>query len=81
MGPGGPCAVLTLYLDDRGNQDPDSVFVMGALIANESQWKTFSEQWDMALRAAGIESFHATEFFARKGLPFRTWTNVQHRNF
>jgi len=76
--------MLTLYLDDAGDADNknETVFAVGGCVATTRQWERFEEQWGAALRETRIPKetgFHATDFFARKIEPFKSWPDKKHR--
>lgn len=45
-------AMLAAHIDDSGSHGQGPVFVLGGYVANVTQWKKFSEQWQMALDLA-----------------------------
>lgn len=78
---------LRLYLDDSGSQTQTSAFVMAGWIASEKKWKRFEREWQLALDEAGIDIFHATDFFNRKGTcnakgdRYEEWSDEKHIHF
>ena len=56
-----------LYLDDSGSQTTGPVYAIGGYLAPEKQWKQLARSWQRALDEAGIELFHAKQFFRFSG--------------
>jgi hypothetical protein len=71
-------AMLSLYLDDSGNQSSGRVFAVGGFVGNEHQWQRLDRQWDVALRQFNLPFFHSSELYPRQIPPFDKWSNEKH---
>jgi hypothetical protein len=61
--------VFRLYLDESKR---DGVFAVGGYLGHLDQWDRFEDQWGRVLRQAGVQAFHATDFYNRRG-EFKGW--------
>jgi hypothetical protein len=62
-------AVFKFFLDDSAR---GGVFAVGGYVAHISQWEKFEEEWRPRLRQAGVDVFHATDFYNAHG-EFKGW--------
>jgi hypothetical protein len=64
--------ILRYYVDVSGKESTpgERAVTAAGYIANESQWERFEHVWDLTLKEAKADYFHATEFFAFSG-PFQ----------
>lgn len=66
-------AVLTAYFDESYNHRTEKypneplVYTVGCWLSSEQKWLLFGKKWRLALKKAGLEFFHMTEFEARRG--------------
>lgn len=54
---------------------------MAGCLAPAPQWGKFERKWLSILRDAGVPEnmpFHATDFMAKKKLPYKDWPNTKH---
>jgi len=70
--------VLRFFGDVSGRQEGEFLVVAGYL-GNQSQWKRFEHEWQLALAEAGAGSFHATDFFNFRG-DFQGWDHDRARH-
>jgi hypothetical protein len=54
------------YGDDAGTHTTAAYCLVGGYKASPRQWKKFREEWQDALKRAGVPEFHANVFFNRK---------------
>lgn len=57
-------AWLTAYFDAAGHPDGKHALIVGGYIASVPQWLRFERAWNAALRRAGLDQFHMTDFMA-----------------
>lgn len=69
--------VFRVYLDESKR---DGVFAVGGYLGHEDQWERFEDQWSLALRQAGVQTFHATDFYNRRG-EFKGWSDEKQKKF
>ena len=75
-------AVLTVYLDESYNQhtakDPNDplMYTVGCWLSSVNDWNKFEKEWNAALRSAGIEWFHMSEFESRLG-DYEDWGDLK----
>lgn len=61
--------MLRVYLDDSQDHPNPSLSLAAGYIAHEGMWDDeFGVAWNSALKDAGVEYFHATEFFSGNGV-------------
>jgi hypothetical protein len=58
--------VVNVISGDDGKRRPTELFV-GGCVATVPQWQKFTPKWRRALDRAGVETFHATDFYAFQG--------------
>lgn len=72
--------MLTAYFDESYNHrtekypDEPLVYTVACWLSSEQKWLLFGKKWRLALRKAGIEFFHMTDFEARRG-EYGGWPN------
>lgn len=72
--------MLTVYFDEAYNhhteKNPDDplVYTVGCWLSTSQRWLLFGKKWRFALKLAGIEFFHMTEFESRRGA-YESWSN------
>jgi hypothetical protein len=72
--------LLTAYFDESYNHrtekypDEPLVYTVGCWLSTAQKWLLFGKKWQLALRKAGIEFFHMTDFEARRGI-YEFWSN------
>jgi hypothetical protein len=69
--------VFKFYLDDSKRP---GVLAVGGYVAHTDQWTKFEEEWGFRLRQAGVEVFHATDFYNSRG-EFEGWDKQKQREF
>ena len=69
--------IVRYYIDVSGGQHEHRAVAAAGYLASEEQWKNFSVHWAALLERAKVPYFHATEFFARKGI-FKHLAGAQH---
>ena len=75
-------AVLTAYLDESYNQrtvkNPNDslVYTVGCWVSTCERWKRFGKEWRSALRSAGLEWFHMSEYESRLN-DYQDWTELK----
>ena len=67
--------MLRLYLDESERTD---LFAVAGFIAPEARWESFETDWRVALRTAGVEAFHASDFYNCRGI-FTSWREAHKR--
>jgi hypothetical protein len=70
--PRAPVLWLTGYFDAGGHQDDKHVIAVGGYVSSVPAWLRFEKEWLQALKRAGIEEFHMTDFMACQG-DFKNW--------
>lgn len=60
------CALEWAMADESGIHHGAPVCIVAGYLASPTDWMLLDEQWVDALRKAGVEYFHATEFFDRR---------------
>ncbi len=75
--------MLNCFIDDSGS-DPKSthrgpVFVLAGYVSTVERWKTFSDEWEMALKSGPktLEYFKSTEAESRKRGQFDGWSTQE----
>jgi hypothetical protein len=73
--------VIKFFADASGKSD-QAAFVTAGYAGTETQWEAFEAEWAAALTGAGVQMFHATDFFNFRG-EFTGWDAdpKQHRHF
>lgn len=73
-------AVLTAYFDESYNHRTEKypneplVYTVACWLSTGQKWLLFEKKWRLALKTAGIEFFHMTDFEARRGA-YESWSN------
>jgi hypothetical protein len=73
---------IRYYLDIAGGKPDNPVLTAAGYLATESEWRKLERTWGEILHDAGdVEHFHATEFYACKGLfSHLKWGSPRHRD-
>ncbi len=72
----------TAYFDESGSRQSEKFVVVGGYVGNLDRWTEFTKSWREALDRAGVEYFHAKEFFPSAG-QFKKWKHkkAEHDDF
>ena len=54
-----------VYADEAGTHENATYCLVAGYRASPRQWKKFKEEWQVALKDAGVSVFHANVFFNR----------------
>ena len=71
-------AVIRIYGDLSGTSR-NRFYVVACYVASEAQWSVADSRWKDALDRAGVDHFHATDFFSCHRA-FRQWTKGSARH-
>ncbi len=72
--------MLTAYFDESYNHRTEKypneplVYTVGCWLSTAQKWLLFEKKWRLALKKAGVEFFHMTDFEARRG-EYGFWSN------
>lgn len=72
--------MLTAYFDESYNHrtkkcpNEPLVYTVGCWLSTAQKWLLFEKKWRLALRKAGVQFFHMTDFEARRG-EYEFWSN------
>jgi hypothetical protein len=77
--------MLTAYMDDSGSHDGAHHCLVAGYWGGQNEWRRFERAWTEVLQKAGIEDFHAKEFWPRlEGQRlgrYAGWPDSKHRDF
>lgn len=68
-------AMFKVFIDDSGSHVGAQRYVLAGYIAPIARWLRFTRDWDLAMKAWGLRSFHMTDAEARRG-PYRAWSDA-----
>jgi len=68
--------VYTAYFDESGTHDESPVTIMGGLLAQRKECKSFEQDFERIRKKHGFRVFHTKKFKRRKG-DFKGWNNEQ----
>jgi hypothetical protein len=68
--------VLHGYFDESGTHGGSRAISVAGYLSTADRWLTFEQEWKAALNAYGLESFHMTDFVARKE-EFASWEDAE----
>ncbi|MDO8716925.1 MAG: hypothetical protein Q7J73_09015 [Dehalococcoidales bacterium] len=70
--------LAVVFLDESGTHADSNAAVVAGYVSNNTEWEAFTHQWKQALKGAGIEYFHMTDFESSQGL-FKGWKEDKKR--
>jgi len=68
------------FFDESGCYDSARILVVAGWVATLDEWEKFEKQWKLALKRAGVRTFHFTDFDNNRG-EFEGWSVGRKGNF